>query len=90
MVEFSEDFSTKYSGKPALMKRIEARLAVERGVIPFSNYGVDYGLFDYSHSDFVSSVNRMFADMDVSVTFTQGRVTVAGMSFNVGSGGASL
>lgn len=90
MVEFSEDFNIKYTGKQALSKRIEARLFVEKGSIPFSNYGIDYGLFSFSGDDFTTSVNKMFADMEVNISITRDRVTVAGISVNVGSGGAEL
>lgn len=82
MTEFSEDLSKKYTGATALAKRIEYRAFTEKYVIPYSLYGVDYGLFSVSSSKFRDSLEEVMKDLNVPIQISGNRITIASMVIN--------
>jgi hypothetical protein len=75
MIEFSEDFSTEYSGTPAVEKRVYYRIAPLKGEVPYTDNGLDISLFSYA-SGLSASIKKVLADFNTSVTVSGDRVIV--------------
>lgn len=82
-VEFSEDLSVKYTGAKALYQSVLYTLMIEKGVIPFNSYGIDYGIFTFNKQAFQLSVKKALSKYGSSVTVKDGRVTIADVSVPV-------
>lgn len=89
MIEFSEDLSKRYSGAEALQRRIEARTKFEKGIVPFTNYGVDYNLFNIDSTAFQSSLSSMLADLNVKYELSGDRLITADIEITLSSLGGS-
>ena len=56
---------------------------IEKGVIPFNSYGIDYGIFTFNKQAFQLSVKKALSKYGSSVTVRDGRVMIADVSVPV-------
>jgi len=67
MIEFDETLSIKYSGKEALMKRVQTRIKHTTSDIPYYERGLDVSEFVYGSQ--VAAIKLAFKDLGPSVSF---------------------
>jgi hypothetical protein len=80
MIEFSEDFSIKYTGKEAVAKRVMYRITPRAGDIPYFNGGLNVHEFD-AGSDLEGGLRDLLSDFGAAVSVAaDGRVTVGDIS----------
>jgi hypothetical protein len=75
MVEFSENFSERFTGKKAIQQRVFYRIAVRKGEIPYFSGGLDAEEFTLNEG-LLASLRNLLSDIDVNVNVVQDRVTV--------------
>lgn len=80
MIEFSEDFSTKYTGKLAVSQTAQARLNLRYGEIPYTSAGLMASLFTFNRSSLEDSIIQELSDLSPSVLLSGDRVIVGDIS----------
>lgn len=76
MVEFSEKLDKKFTGAQALSKRVAYRTQFEKYVIPYTDFGVDYSLFNNT-SELLRSLREVLGDLDVKIQLSGDKIVVA-------------
>lgn len=69
MIEFDDTFSKQYSGKEALIQRINTRIRHTTSDIPYYTRGVDVAEFAYGSQ--VAAIKLAFRDLGPSVTYDE-------------------
>lgn len=67
MIEFDETFSNKYTGKQALIKRIQTRCKHTTSDIPYYERGLDVSEFVYGSQ--VAAIKLAFKDLGADVSY---------------------
>lgn len=75
MIEFSEDFSERLVGVPAIAQRAYYRLMVGKGEIPYFNGGLDVEVFS-APRDLQGAISAVLSDFDASVSVSGDRVLI--------------
>ena len=85
MVEFSEDFSQRIYGVPAVAQRVTYRLTPRVGDIPYFRGGLDVQEFTYENN-LLGSLRYLLADFHANVSVSNGRVTVGDVTVAIPGG----
>ena len=68
MIEFDETLSKKYTGKEALMRRIQTRVKHTTYDIPYYERGVDIAEFTYGSQ--IAAIKLAFKDFGPAITYS--------------------
>lgn len=84
-IEFSEDLSTKIVGGKAIAQRIQYRLSVVAGEVPYDEVSIESVLFSMNvREQFERAVRRRLSDISQNITVTEdGRVLAANVSVDI-------
>jgi hypothetical protein len=75
MIEFSENFNIRYTGKGAVAKRVTYRLTPRLDDIPYFEGGLDVQEFTYTNN-LLPSIRKLLSDFQANVTMSGARVVV--------------
>ena len=83
MVEFSEDLSNVYTGKEALIKKLECRLRHSLSDIPYYDRGIDINEFTYGSK--AMSLRQSLRDFspDIVVDSVNSRVQLYDITIDI-------
>ena len=86
MVEYSEDFSKRITGNPAISQRVMWRLTPREGEIPYFRGALDAREFE-QNSSLLMNIRSLLSDFHANVSLTQdGRVLVGDISVMIPGG----
>jgi hypothetical protein len=86
LIEFTTDLNSQYYDKSAIVPRVQYRLGVLKGEIPYFAGGFDIKCFTYNIAAVDKSLKDLLKDMSPEVTISGGRVTVADVVIDVAKG----
>jgi len=85
VIEFSENLSKRFTGVPAVARRVTYRLSVRYGEIPYFPGGLDVNEFVYDN-DLTTSVRNVLSDFHAEVNVSGDRVSVGDVIVEIPGG----
>jgi|LSQA01.1.fsa_nt_gi hypothetical protein len=83
-IEFSEDLSTRFEGKDAVVQRVLYRTKVLKGEVPYFQRGFSAGLFEFGGSKvLLGELRSLLKDFPCDVSVSGDRLLLGEIAINI-------